>query len=137
MLVQRIINRYAAFFRGWCQAFGEHESIPGEENSISWLQAENQIGFILPQQVTRPLNREMLWQNPTPTLDNNRKHFEVLLKRLQGDARVAPMALGYLTTSLHLERVADLATNIAEDVVFLVEGKSIKHHAEDRGESAR
>jgi phosphate uptake regulator len=27
--------------------------------------------------------------------------------------------------------VADLATNIAEDVVFLVEGKTIKHHAED------
>jgi len=27
--------------------------------------------------------------------------------------------------------VADLATNVAEDVVFLVEGKTIKHHAED------
>ena len=36
--------------------------------------------------------------------------------------------------SRNLERVADLATNIGEDVVFLVEGKSIKHHAEDRGE---
>jgi phosphate transport system protein len=35
--------------------------------------------------------------------------------------------------SRNLERVADLATNIGEDVVFLVEGKSIKHHAEDRG----
>ena len=30
--------------------------------------------------------------------------------------------------------VSDLATNIGEDVVFLVEGKSIKHHAEDRGD---
>ncbi len=37
--------------------------------------------------------------------------------------------------SRNLERVADLATNVAEDVVFLVEGKSIKHHAEDRGEA--
>ena len=37
--------------------------------------------------------------------------------------------------SRNLERVADLATNIGEDVVFLVEGKSIKHHAEDRGEA--
>ena len=35
----------------------------------------------------------------------------------------------------NLERVADLATNIGEDVVFLVEGKSIKHHAEDIGEA--
>jgi phosphate transport system protein len=37
--------------------------------------------------------------------------------------------------SRNMERVADLATNIGEDVVFLVEGKSIKHHAEDRGEA--
>jgi phosphate transport system protein len=37
--------------------------------------------------------------------------------------------------SRNLERVADLATNVGEDVVFLVEGRSIKHHAEDRGES--
>jgi phosphate transport system protein len=36
--------------------------------------------------------------------------------------------------SRNLERVADLATNVGEDVVFLVEGKSIKHHSEDRGE---
>ena len=32
------------------------------------------------------------------------------------------------------ERVADLATNIGEDVVFIVEGKSIKHHAEEFAE---
>src|SRR2546422_236287 len=34
--------------------------------------------------------------------------------------------------AVHIARVADLATNIAEDVVFLVEGKSIKHHSEDQ-----
>src|SRR2546423_1767172 len=50
-----------------------------------------------------------------------------------------PMArdLRFLTAAMKiandLERVADLATNIAEDVVFLVEGKSIKHHAEELG----
>ncbi len=33
--------------------------------------------------------------------------------------------------SRHLERLADHATNIAEDVVFLVDGKIIKHHAAD------
>ena len=46
-----------------------------------------------------------------------------------------PRGLELLLVSRNLERVADLATNIAEDVVFLVEGKSIKHHAEDRGEA--
>ena len=30
-----------------------------------------------------------------------------------------------------LERVADLATNIAEEVVFIAEARIIKHHAED------
>jgi len=34
--------------------------------------------------------------------------------------------------SRNLERVADLATNIAEDAVYLAEGKSIKHHLEER-----
>ncbi len=39
-------------------------------------------------------------------------------------------ALEHLRVSQQLERIADLSTNISEDVVFLVEGKSIKHHAE-------
>jgi len=75
MLVQRVIKRYAAYFRGWCQAFGEHESIPGEEGGITWLLTENQVGFILPQHITKPLNREMLWQNPTPTIILSRERF--------------------------------------------------------------
>ena len=32
----------------------------------------------------------------------------------------------------NLERIADLSTNIAEEVVFLVEGRTIKHHVESR-----
>jgi phosphate transport system protein len=31
----------------------------------------------------------------------------------------------------NLERIADLSTNICEDVVFVVEGKVIKHHSAD------
>ena len=36
-------------------------------------------------------------------------------------------SLEYLLVSRNLERVADLATNIGEDAVFLAEGKNIKH----------
>jgi phosphate transport system protein len=46
------------------------------------------------------------------------------------DMHVIGTAIELLLVSRNLERVADLATNIAEDVVFLVEGKTIKHHAE-------
>jgi phosphate transport system protein len=33
-----------------------------------------------------------------------------------------------LLVSRNLERIADLATNIGEDAVYLAEGKQIKHH---------
>ena len=42
-------------------------------------------------------------------------------------------ALQLLLVSRNLERVADLATNIGEDAVYLAEGKQIKHHFEERG----
>ena len=35
--------------------------------------------------------------------------------------------LNYLTVSRHLERIADLATNIAEDVIYLNEGRIVRH----------
>ena len=77
MTHERRVRRYAAYFKGWCQAFGEHESFTDEASGISWLYNDGQIGFILPQQVTRPLYRAMLWQNPTPTIVLSRKYFEV------------------------------------------------------------
>lgn len=41
-------------------------------------------------------------------------------------------ALEYVRIAQQLERIGDLATNISEDVVFFVEGRTIKHNAEAR-----
>ena len=57
--------------------------------------------------------------------------FRVLLTHMMGDPRTINPALELLLVSRNLERVADLATNISEDAVFLAEGKQIKHHAEE------
>jgi len=56
--------------------------------------------------------------------------FRVLLTHMMGDPRTINPGLELLLVSRNLERVADLATNISEDAVFLAEGKQIKHHAE-------
>jgi phosphate transport system protein len=56
--------------------------------------------------------------------------FRVLLTHMMADPRTINPSLELLLVSRNLERVADLATNIAEDAVFLAEGKSIKHRAE-------
>jgi phosphate transport system protein len=58
--------------------------------------------------------------------------FRVLLTHMMADARTITPSLELLLVSRNLERVADLATNIAEDAVFMAEGKQIKHHLEDR-----
>jgi phosphate transport system protein len=60
--------------------------------------------------------------------------FRILLTHMMEDHHMISSGMELFLVSRNLERVADLATNIAEYVVFLVEGKSIKHHAEDRGE---
>lgn len=37
-------------------------------------------------------------------------------------------SLSVLKIAANLERIADLSTNIGEDVIFMVEGRVIKHH---------
>ena len=56
--------------------------------------------------------------------------FRILLTHMMADARTINPSLELLLVSRNLERVADLATNIGEDAVFLAEGKSIKHRFE-------
>ena len=53
--------------------------------------------------------------------------FRILLTHMMADPRTINPSLEYLLVSRNLERVADLATNISEDAVFLAEGKNIKH----------
>ncbi len=56
--------------------------------------------------------------------------FRILLTHMMADARTINPSLELLLVGRNLERVADLATNIGEDAVFLAEGKQIKHRYE-------
>ncbi len=69
--------------------------------------------------------------------DLRRSMFRILVTHMLEDPKRLSGALELLLVSQNLERIADLATNIAEDVVFLVEGRSIKHGAELDGGKQR
>lgn len=57
--------------------------------------------------------------------------FRVLLTHMMSDARTINASLELLLVSRNLERVADLATNIGENAVYVAEGKQIRHRFEE------
>jgi len=58
----------------------------------------------------------------------NREAFESLTRVMQDDPTLTRQALDALIVARNLERVADHATNIAEDVIFWVRGADVRHH---------
>jgi phosphate transport system protein len=60
----------------------------------------------------------------------NREMYVVLQDVMKRDPDSVERAVHTLSVARHLERIADQATNIAEDVVFMVEGEVIRHHLE-------
>jgi phosphate transport system protein len=65
--------------------------------------------------------------------------FRIVLTHMMEDPRKIGAGIDMILVSRNLERIADLATNVAEDVVFMVEGQTIKHHSyasEDDAEPA-
>lgn len=50
-----------------------------------------------------------------------------LLEIMGKDSTTVPRAIPLLLVSRHLERISDHATNIGEDVVYMVEGRVVKH----------
>jgi phosphate transport system protein len=60
----------------------------------------------------------------------------ILVSHMLEDPRWITASLELILVSQSLERVADLATNIAEETVFLVEGQVIRHHPETPDEGS-
>ena len=58
----------------------------------------------------------------------NRAAYKTLTKVMEEQSHLAPQALNALMICRSLERVADHATNIAEDVIFWVQGADVRHH---------
>ena len=61
----------------------------------------------------------------------NDQTFRVLLTHMMENPRSITRAVDLILVSRNLERIADHATNICEEVIFIEEGKNIKHHIQE------
>ena len=59
--------------------------------------------------------------------------FRELLTYMLGDPHTIEPAIELILIARHLERIGDHATNIAEDIIFIVEARDVRHHADERG----
>lgn len=67
----------------------------------------------------------------------HKQMFAELQDVMRRDPDTVERAVHTLSVVRHLERIADLATNIAEDIVFMVEGEVIRHHSAEMRRTTR
>lgn len=61
-------------------------------------------------------------------IDNmNREVYGKVFTLIRKNVDTVEAATLYLSASRHLERIADYATNIAEDVIYMIEGNIVRH----------
>ncbi|HLF94461.1 MAG TPA: phosphate signaling complex protein PhoU [Planctomycetota bacterium] len=58
--------------------------------------------------------------------------FRELLTYMMSDPGTIPRALALILISRNLERVGDHATNIAEEVIYVAQGRDVRHHHEEK-----
>jgi len=64
----------------------------------------------------------------------NDQVFRELLTYMYGDSQTIARAVHLMIVCRCLERIADHATNLAEDVIFMLDARVIKHHADVKKE---
>jgi phosphate transport system protein len=57
--------------------------------------------------------------------------FREILTYIMSDPETIPRAIPLIFISRNLERIADHATNIAEEVIYFVQGREVRHHIEE------
>lgn len=58
----------------------------------------------------------------------HRQMYDRIRVSLQENPEKSDVLIGLLSVSRHLERIGDLATNIAEDVIYMIEGQIVRHN---------
>ena len=62
--------------------------------------------------------------------DHNGRMFDKMTAMMMKDPGLVKRAVAFMSCSRALERIADHATNVAEDVIFMADGEIIRHRSE-------
>ena len=76
------------------------------------------------------LAKRVILSDPEADRLRNLIYEELINDYVVKDGTTAPRAVSLILVARHLERICDHATNIAEDVIYMVQAKIIKHHLE-------
>jgi phosphate transport system protein len=100
--------------------------------------AERMVRNSLEALVNRDCSKANLVLEEEVKVDSYRdKIFRVLLTYMMADPGTIERGLALILISRHLERVGDHATNIAEEVIYLVEGREVRHRHESKSRNVQ
>jgi len=97
--------------------------------------AQKMVGDAIEAFVNRDaeLARSVVRSDPAADTLRNRVQDELINDYMAHDAKTVDRAVPLLLIARYLERICDHSTNIAEDVIYMVEAKVVKHHPEQLG----
>ena len=114
---------YAALYENTPEALGEHQALL--EEILAWYDQEGQTA---PPGVAAELAFYQAKLGQTDRVDELlREAYDAQASAVESGEVDFKGALRVLTVAKHLERIADHATNLAEDVIYLASGEVVKH----------
>lgn len=111
MTIERTVHRYAAYYRGWCQAFGEHTADSNEQTELQWLSGDESVGLIVTPRLKRFFHRELLEKNLQESkieIPHSREYFKInsqmfpLINREDQDGMEKLIELLHQSDDIHL-----------------------------------
>ena len=61
----------------------------------------------------------------------NRQAYKTIYEKAKKDPERIEVLVHYLSVSRQLERIADYATNISEDIIYMIDGKIVRHSSDE------
>ncbi|MDA0254531.1 MAG: phosphate signaling complex protein PhoU [Planctomycetota bacterium] len=112
------------------QLAGREIELPAEIRSMA-MQAQEMVKQCLDAVVRGDPALARQVREEDDVVDEGRQRIQrQVMAGIKADPENAESLLRINSVSKHIERIADMATNIAEDVVYMVEGDIVRHRAE-------